>query len=271
MATYVITGVSKGLGWEFLKQTSNNPENTVVGIVRNKTATDERVAKELSGRSNITILQADLTKFESIKRAAEDSVAFTGGKVDYLIANAGYVPTWDAFDGWDVMGESPAELEKQLNMLIQTNVTGNIHLYNQFMPQILKGQVKKVVVISSGMGDMDFAREYDIHESPLYAISKAGVNMVSAKFSAQYKKDGVLFLSICPGMVDVGHYEGVNLAEHPGVVKMVEKFARYSPTFKGPDTPPDSIKAVLSVVENSSIESGAGGAYLSHFGTKRWI
>lgn len=198
---------------------------------------------------------------------------------------------------WHFRGESPAELEHQLNTLIQTNVTGNIHLYNQFMPQILKGQVKKVVVISSGMGDMDFARDYDISESPLYSISKAGVNMVSAKFSAQYKKDGVLFLSICPGMVDVGHYEGgkhiilgalsfpthpthptdqppppiVNLAEHPGVVKMVDKFKRYSPTFKGPDTPPESIKAVLSVVENSSIESGAGGAYLSHFGTKRWI
>lgn len=53
--------------WEFLKQTSSNPENTVIGIVRNKPPTDERVAKELSARPNITILQADLTRFESIK------------------------------------------------------------------------------------------------------------------------------------------------------------------------------------------------------------
>jgi hypothetical protein len=51
----------------------------------------------------------------------------------------------------------------------------------------------------------------------------------------------------------------------------MEKFQKYSPTFKGPDTPPESIKAVLSVVEKSSIEKGDGGAYLSHFGNKRWI
>lgn len=60
--------------------------------------------------------------------------------------------------------------------------------------------------------------------------------------------------------------------EHqPVVARMVEKFKRYSPTFQGPDLPPESIKAVLSVVENSSIENGAAGDYLSHFGTKRWV
>lgn len=89
---------------------------------------------------------------------------------------------------------------------MRTNVVGNIHLFNQFMPQVLKGKVKKVVTISSGMGDMDFTKDYDISESPLYSASKAAMNMIAAKFSAQYKKDGVLFLSICPGMVDVGHF-----------------------------------------------------------------
>lgn len=75
------------------------------------------------------------------------------------------------------------------------------------MPQVLKGTVKKVVTISSGMGDAEFIKDYDISESPLYSISKAAMNMVTAKFSALYKKDGVLFLSICPGMVEVGHFD----------------------------------------------------------------
>lgn len=188
------------------------------------------------------------------------------------------------------------ELEGQFTKLMQTNVVANIHLFNLFLPQVLKGRVKKVVTITSGMGDMDFVKDYDISESPLYAISKAAVNMVTAKFSAQYKQDGVLFLSICPGMVDVGHFETgkphaptahcsalkpaqkltsvfsiVAPEQQPGLEKMVEKFKRYSPTFTGPDLPPESIKAVLSVVENSSIENGAAGAYLSHFGTKRWV
>ena len=90
---------------------------------------------------------------------------------------------------------------------MSTNVLANIHLYNLFMPQILKGKGKKVVVISSGMGDMDMVNNYDLYVSPLYSTSKAAVNMITAKFNAQYRKEGVLFLSICPGMVDVGHYK----------------------------------------------------------------
>lgn len=86
------------------------------------------------------------------------------------------------------------------------NVIANIHLYTLFMPLILKGKTKKVICISSGLADLDLANELDLELGSLYAVSKAAMNMINAKFSAQYKKDGVLVLSICPGMVDVGHY-----------------------------------------------------------------
>jgi NAD(P)-dependent dehydrogenase (short-subunit alcohol dehydrogenase family) len=94
---------------------------------------------------------------------------------------------------------------------MNTNVLGNIHLYNLFMSQILKGKVKKVVHISSGIGDMDWVNNYDLYSSPLYSTSKAAMNMINAKFSTQFKKDGVLFLSICPGMVEVGHFKDSKL------------------------------------------------------------
>ncbi|KAK2615241.1 hypothetical protein N8I77_002009 [Diaporthe amygdali] len=271
MATYVITGVSRGLGWEFLNQLSSNPANTVVGLVRDKPRTDKRVAEELSGRSNVTILEADVTDYDAVKKAAESSVAVTGGKVDYLIANAGFVSTWDSFGGFDVLGQNPVELDEYFIKYLRTNALANIHLFNLFMPQILKGQVKKVVTISSGMGDMDFTKDYDVLEAPLYSTSKAAMNMISAKFSAQYKEQGVLFLAICPGMVEVGHFDNITPDKQEGLQKFVEKFKRYSPTFKGADSPPESIKAVMSVVNNSSIENGAAGAYLSHFGNKRWV
>lgn len=135
MPSYVVTGVSRGIGvsfvylvscrlesdcvfqWEFLSQLSNDPNNTVIGLVRNKPGTDKRVAKELPGRSNITILEADLTKYDAIKvilsslgtprpvltlshqKAAADAAIVTGGSLDYLIANAGYVAIYDFWDG----------------------------------------------------------------------------------------------------------------------------------------------------------------------------
>jgi hypothetical protein len=56
-----------------------------------------------------------------------------------------------------------------------------------------------------------------------------------------------------------------------GLGGMLEKFKTYSPGFKGPDNPPESIKAVLGVVESKSIENGDGGACFSHFGNKQWV
>jgi NAD(P)-dependent dehydrogenase (short-subunit alcohol dehydrogenase family) len=105
-----------------------------------------------------------------------------------------------------VRGVNHEELSKVFRELMETNVLGNIHLYNLLMPQILKSETKKVVLISSGMGDADLVNSYELDVSPLYSASKAAANMITAKFNAQYKKDGVLFLSICPGMVDVGHF-----------------------------------------------------------------
>lgn len=90
--------------------------------------------------------------------------------------------------------------------LMQTNVTGNIHLFHLFLPLVLKGKIKKVISITTGLADVDSTNLMEVEVAPLYSVSKAALNMVVAKFNAQYKKDGVLFLSISPGVVEVGQY-----------------------------------------------------------------
>jgi NAD(P)-dependent dehydrogenase (short-subunit alcohol dehydrogenase family) len=75
------------------------------------------------------------------------------------------------------------------------------------MPLVLKGSVKKVIAISSGHADLELINKFDMENSALYAASKAALNVIVGKFSAQYKKDGVLFLSLSPGVVEVGHFD----------------------------------------------------------------
>lgn len=50
-----------------MSELSKNPSNKVIGLVRNKLTTDKLVIEQLGGRSNITILQADLTNYETLK------------------------------------------------------------------------------------------------------------------------------------------------------------------------------------------------------------
>lgn len=89
----------------------------------------------------------------------------------------------------------------------KTNVVGNVHLFNLFMPLILKGQQKKVIFISSGHADLDFISKCEVEVSGPYAVGKAATNTVVAKFGAEYGNDGVLFMSISPGVVDTGHFD----------------------------------------------------------------
>ena len=52
---------------------------------------------------------------------------------------------------------------------------------------------------------------------------------------------------------------------------MMAKFTVYAPGFKGPITPTESVKLVMSVIENANVENGDGGNVLSHLGTRRWL
>lgn len=48
----------------------------------------------------------------------------------------------------------------------------------------------------------DFINQSHIGHGAPYAISKAGVNALVAKLGAAYEGEGILFISLCPGMVD---------------------------------------------------------------------
>ena len=99
-------------------------------------------------------------------------------------------------------------LEDDLVRFFSVNVVGNINLINEYMPLILKGTAKKVISITSGFADADIISEYDFSGNPSYPISKAAMNMAMAKFSAEYREDGVLCMSIAPGVVATSGYEG---------------------------------------------------------------
>ena len=91
-------------------------------------------------------------------------------------------------------------------------VVGDTHLFNLFLPLIQHGRIKKVVSVSSGMPDLDFVVDHEIDSAAPYAISKPGTHMAIANIHAQYKNDGIFFMSVWPGYVDaVFHKNGMYL------------------------------------------------------------
>lgn len=134
---------------------------------------------------------------------------------------------------------------------------------------MLKGKVKKVITISTGLADIDFTNQYEADNGALYAASKAAMNVIVAKFNAQYKKDGVLFLAVSPGVVDVGRT--ATPEQMQDLMGFMGRLVTYAPHFKGPISPEESVRHVRSTWEKASIEGGFGGAFISHLGNKQWV
>lgn len=97
--------------------------------------------------------------------------------------------------------------DKELNDLFQVNVVGNIRLFNIFLPLIRNGKTKKVVTISSGNSIIDLTVDYELTEALPYSVSKAAMNMVVAKFQAEFKKEDIIFMALCPGAVNTGQFD----------------------------------------------------------------
>jgi NAD(P)-dependent dehydrogenase (short-subunit alcohol dehydrogenase family) len=128
----------------------------VIGLVRDRSVVEARLAKD--NILNVNIFQADLTNYKALDLAAEQISNVTGGSLDFLIVNGAYVSTSTA-------GLAPSEfigkedlLQSELETSFLTNVLGPWCTINSFISLVGAGNSKKIVVISSGMSDPEFAQ-----------------------------------------------------------------------------------------------------------------
>ncbi|OAX42087.1 NAD(P)-binding protein [Rhizopogon vinicolor AM-OR11-026] len=264
MSSYAITGAARGIGFEFVNQLSTDPENTVFALVRSKTTADRLVAL---GRPNVHILEADITNTNGLKYAAAEVARITGSSLDYLINNAGFVES--ERDGLTLESYSSEELlTKDLLDSFKVNVVGVIHTINIFLPLLKNGKAKKVVTISSGVGDLDLTIGFEIATFAPYSISKAAVNMANAKYAAQYKSEGFVFLAISPGVVDTST-RPPTADELERFNVMIGKLRKVYPDFTGPITPETSVRMQLEVINRTTVDDT--GAFISHKGNKEWL
>ncbi|KAH7930465.1 NAD(P)-binding protein [Leucogyrophana mollusca] len=264
MSSYAITGAARGIGFEFVNQLSAESANTVFALVRNKPTAHKLAAL---GRPNVHIIQADITDNEALKVAAEEVSKVTGGSLDHLINNAAFLQ--ESTRG-NTLDNYPSEdlLTKDLVDSFNINVVAVVHTINIFLPLLKKGKAKKVITISSGMGDAELVVGSECVTASPYSISKAAVNLVVAKYAAQYKLDGFTFLALSPGFVDTS-VRPPTAQELEEFKEMLRNFRNVYPDFAGPITPETSVKMQLDVINKVTVADT--GAFISHKGNKEWL
>ncbi|KAL8780239.1 MAG: hypothetical protein Q9213_006561 [Squamulea squamosa] len=210
MASYLITGASRGLGLALANQLASLPASDVTKIfatARGDAPALEELAKKSPGR--VLIVQLDVTDKASIKQAAAKVEANLEGRgLDVLINNAGVCQyAADGVGSMDNLAES-----------FTINVLGVHWVTRTFLPLLQKGTQKKVVNISTTLGSITLARSAHYLPAPAYKISKAAMNSLTVQYALDYEKEGFTFMALSPGWMktELGGGEMADLTAEEG-------------------------------------------------------
>lgn len=204
MSSYAITGASKGLGLEFVRQLAANTDNTVLAIVRNPKASD--ISEVASKHPNVYVIKGDVTDPKSILEAASSASAITGGKLDVFIHNSNANDSTAAALNPSQFPFDAEAVRKIFEPSFVTAIYGGLWATNAFLPLIEKGTQKKIVHISTAMALPDFINKTGVSYAVAYSVAKAGMNVQVAKYAAELAPKGIKVLALSPGWVDT--YEG---------------------------------------------------------------
>ena len=179
MPTVFITGASRGLGEEFVKQfleddwdiiaTCRNPDEIQLDIPRNSI---DIFPLDVTDHDSITILKSDLGK----------------RPIDVLINNAGIIGQRDGFGTLDYSAWAGA---------MDTNVFGPMRIAEALIENVVESDLKQMVFITSRMGSIT-----ETHPNAyVYRSSKAALNMAVRCMSLELADKGITAILFHPGHV----------------------------------------------------------------------
>ncbi|KAF7724704.1 hypothetical protein EC973_000812 [Apophysomyces ossiformis] len=228
MVVYLITGASRGLGLEFVKQLSARGD-TVIAAARNPDRADalQSLAKE---NSNVHLMALDTVNKESIQAAVKEVDRIAPNGLDVLINNAGIAGN---LPNATVL-ETTAE---EYTNTFETNVVGTSNVTQAFLPALRKRETRQIINITSIMGSLAAATYAPdpFHGARIsYRISKAAENMLSISWSNILKKEGFIVVPIHPGWVqtDMGG-KNAHITPQESIASILQYIGSLTPEHSG--------------------------------------
>ncbi|KAI9019169.1 4-dihydrotrisporin dehydrogenase [Phycomyces nitens] len=194
---FIVTGTSRGLGLEFVKQLASKG-HTVFACARNPEKS-----------SGLQALASNNAAVQSITKLSPNGI-------DVLINNSGI--------GSDMNDTVETASAESYMTVFQTNVVGTSNVTEAFLPLLRKGNGRRIINISSLMGSIESTKTA---MAPPYCVSKAGENMLTKLFSLHLKDENFVVVSVHPGWVqtDMGGPQAPVTPSQSikGILEQVEK------------------------------------------------
>ena len=180
MKNILITGANRGIGLKFAEILSAN--NNIYATARDITKADD-----LEKLDNTELLELDLLNKDSIKSFCSELKDIP---LDMIINNAGIFQD-------EQMEETILDPELWLDE-IMINAIGPVVLSQKLKENIMSGNDKKIIFISSQMGSIDDNYSGGYY---FYRTSKSALNSAAKSLSIDWKADGISVLMLHPGWV----------------------------------------------------------------------
>ena len=144
-------------------------------------------AATAAGRSqpHIICLKVDITNLAAVEKAAE-TIKAKFQTLDILINNAGFMAPYTP------IGQSDPE---KWWRSWEVNIRGSYHVTRSFLPILLKGQDKTIIVVSSAGAHHTFPG------GSAYETTKFASLKINNYLLAEYSSQGLLVYAIAPGAI----------------------------------------------------------------------
>ena len=186
MKIAVVSGANRGLGKEVVRQLAQSGMRVVL---TSRTESGKEIAKAFRDEHlEVDYHQLDVADGQSIAELV-DYLRESHGTIDVLINNAGI-----HYDTYQDTLNADFEIVKEA---FEVNTLGPWRLSKALYPLIRKGGGGRIVNVSSSSGS--FVESWP--GTPAYAITKAGLNMLTLKMAADMADDKILVNAVCPGWV----------------------------------------------------------------------
>jgi uncharacterized protein len=188
--TALITGASSGIGKAFAEALAARGADVIL-LARSKEKL-KRLASEIARQFKVKaeVIVADLSDPKAPARVYS-TLTKKSYQVDVLINNAGF-GTYGDFH--------TIQAEVEHNELI-VNAAAVVQLTHLFLPGMVKRKEGTIVNVAST------AAFQPVPFSAVYGATKAFVLSFSEALWAEYRKQGVRILALCPGTTDTNFFE----------------------------------------------------------------
>lgn len=187
----LVTGGSRGIGLAIARALVADGVQVVVTGRSEAHLSAARPAIEAAGPGSVETLQADVRRYEDMKRAVDAAAARFGG-LDILINNAGV----------GIFSDVASMTPEQWAEVIDTNLTGVFNACRVALPHLRRRGGGFIINISSLAGKNPFVT------GAAYCASKSGLNAFSEALMQEVRYDNIRVSYVMPGSVATGFSSG---------------------------------------------------------------